>query len=94
MSEFVRVRLPNGHEATLSAAYVAGTDLQVLDVPATNLRGRPLPASRRDGRRMKPKTSVEKEVVKKAAKHQSASPASSDTPTTGGVAVTPEEATE
>lgn len=91
MTEFVRVSLPNGHEATLSADYVAGTDLQVLDVPATDLRGRPLPVSRKGGRRPKPKTTVAQAAAKKVAK-KSASPASSDDPTDDGVAVTPEEA--
>lgn len=91
MSEFVRVSLANGHEATLSAAFVAGTDLQVLDVPATDLRGRPLPASRKGGRRMKPKTTVAEAAVKKAAMNES-DPGPSDDTTTDGVAVAPEEA--
>ena len=81
MSRFVRVRLPNGHEASLSTAFVAGTDLTVLDEPATNLRGAPLPATRKHGRRMKPKTTVEKEAAKKAALSDSGP---SDTPTDGG----------
>ena len=94
MTEFVRVSLPNGHEVTLSADYVAGTDLQVLDAPATNLRGKPLPASRKGGRRMKSKTTVERAAAKKAATRKSATPAPSDEPHTGGVAVKPEEAPE
>lgn len=65
---FVRVRLPNGYEASLSEAYVAGTEgVEVLDVPATNPRGIPLPASRKHGRRIKPRTTVKKAAAKKAA---------------------------
>ena len=93
MPEFVRVRLPNGHEATLSAAFVEGTDLEVLDAPATNRRGVPLPATRRNGRPAKARTSVKKEAAKKAAKKSAIPAASDDNPTTDGVAVTPEEAT-
>lgn len=91
MTDFVRVSLPNGHEVTLSRDYVEGTGLTVLDVPATNSRGVPLSATRKGGRRLKPVTTVEKEAAKKTAS-KSEPPASSDTPTTGGVAVTPEEA--
>lgn len=66
MSDFVRVAMPNGHEATLPRAFAESEGLTVLDAPATNLRGRPLPASRKGGRRMKTKTTVEKEAAKKA----------------------------
>lgn len=92
MTEYVRVRLSNGHEATLSADFVEGTNLTVLDEPATDLRGRPLPATRKGGRRMKPKTTVEKEAAKKATANKS-DPGPSDDNPTGGVAVAPEEAT-
>lgn len=91
MTEFVRVALANGHEATLSADFVAGTNLEVLDAPATDLRGRPLPVSRKGGRRMKPKTTVVAEVAKKAAKKSDPGPSDA---TTDGVAVKPEEASE
>jgi hypothetical protein len=92
MSEFVRVSLPNGHEATLSRVYAEKVGLPILDVPATNLRGRPLPASRKDGRRIKPKTTVEKEAAKKAV--SKSDPGPSDEPTNDGVAVEPEEASK
>ena len=75
---FVRVLLPNGHEASLSADYVAGIEgVVVLDEPATDLRGKPLPATRRNGRRIKPRTPVKKAAAKKAA-------AASKNPATGG----------
>lgn len=65
---FVRVRLPNGYEASLSEAYVSGTEgVVVIDAPATDLRGRPLPVSRKNGRRVKPRTTVKKAAAKKAA---------------------------
>lgn len=92
MSDFVRVSLPNGHEATLSRSYAESRGLSVIDSPATNSRGLPLPASRKGGRRIKPATTVNKEAAKKATAKKSAIPAPSDEPTTGGVAVTPEEA--
>lgn len=66
--DWVRVRLSSGSEATLSAAYVAGIDdLEVLDAPATNRRGVPLSASRKNGRRQKPRTTVKKAAAKKTA---------------------------
>lgn len=89
MSDFVRVSLPNGHEATLSAAFVEGTDLQVLDAPATNSRGVPLPATRKNGRPVKPRTTVQKAAKKADPKPD---PGPSGNPTTDGVAVKPEEA--
>lgn len=93
MSEFVRVRLPNGYEVSLSAAFVDGLDgaLEVLDAPATNSRGVPLAATRKNGRRIKPRTTVEKEVVKKATSNPPSDPGPSDS-TLDGAAVTPEEA--
>jgi hypothetical protein len=94
MSDFVRVSLPNGHEATLSRAYVESVGLPILDVPATNSRGVPLPATRKGGRRLKPVTTVAKEAAKKAAARTSEPPASSDNPTHDGVAVEPEEASK
>ena len=93
MTDFVRVSLPNGHEATLSRAYVENVGLPILDAPATNSRGVPLPATRKGGRRLKPVTTVSKEAAKKAAQ-KSETPASSDNPTYGGVAVEPEEASK
>lgn len=93
MTDYVRVSLPNGHEATLAADYVKGTDLKVLDVPATNSRGVPLPATRKGGRPLMPSTTVTTAAANKAAK-KSASPAPSDEPTNGGVAVEPEEASK
>lgn len=80
MSTFVRVRLPNGREASLNADYVKGLGagaLEVLDEPATDLRGRPRPVSRKGGRPVKPATTVSKEAAKKAVK-QSENPAPPD----------------
>lgn len=95
MTEFVRVRLANGYEATLSKAYVDGLtndSLEVLDVPATSSRGVPLPATRRNGRPVKPRTTVNEEAAKHAAAQQQSDPGPSDDPSTGGVAAVPEEA--
>lgn len=93
--EFVRVRTSNGYEATLSQAYVDGIagDVEVLDEPATNSSGRPLAATRRNGRPAKKRTTVKKAAAKKAAARRTASAdAPADTNPTGGAAAdTPEE---
>lgn len=96
MSEFVRVRNPNGYESTLSKAYVEGIKgdgVEVLDdVPATNTWGRPLAATRRNGRPAKPRTTVKKAAAKKtAARKTAAAQAPADNPTGGAAADTPEE---
>lgn len=79
--EWVRVRIPADNlEASLPAAQVATLpegSFEILDEPATNLRGVPLPATRKDGRRIKPRTTVSKEAAKKAAKAAS-SPATGE----------------
>jgi hypothetical protein len=91
MTHFVRVRLPNDREATLPAAFVDGSTLEVLDAPATNRRGVPLPATRRNGRPVKPRTTVSKEAAKKAALHES-DPGPSDNIPGGSPAESAEEA--
>ncbi len=69
MSEtnWVRIRLVNGMETTVSADFAASFGAEVLDVPATNSRGVPLAATRKNGRPPKVKTTVSNEVAKKAA---------------------------
>lgn len=94
MPDFVRVSLPNGHEATFSRAYAESEGLKVIDSPATNSRGLPLPATRKGGRPVKPATTVSKEAAKKTARKTSETPASSDDIPSDGVAVKPEEATK
>lgn len=93
MTDFVRVSLPNGHEVTLSRDYAENAGLQALDAPATNSRGVPLSATRKGGRPLKPSTTVATEAAKKATE-KSATPAPSDEPNNGGVAVEPEEASQ
>lgn len=96
--EFVRVRNPNGYESTLAKAFVDGAagDIEVLDEPATNTWGRPLPATRRNGRAAKPRTTVKEAAAKKtAARKAAATAAAADTTNTGGSAAdSPEEGTE
>ena len=97
---FVRVRTSNGYESSLSADYVAGLEkgaVEILDEPATNAAGKPLSATRRDGRPAKPRTTVKKAAAKKkaAARKTAAADASTDTTNTGGAAAdTPEEGKE
>jgi hypothetical protein len=64
---FVRVRLPNGHEISTDEDRARSAGYEVLDAPATNLRGKPLPATRKNGRPKKKRTSVAQAVAKKAA---------------------------
>lgn len=68
MTDFVRVQQENGLEVTLSADYVEGLEdkPKVLDVPATNSRGVPLPATRKGGRPLLESTTVDAEAAKKA----------------------------
>lgn len=93
--EWVRVRLPEtGMEVSLSSAFVDGLPadaVEVLDVPATDSRNRPLRASRKNGRPVKTRTSVQKEAAKKAPSKSASSP--DDTPDDVVVEM-PEEATK
>jgi hypothetical protein len=71
--EFVRVRSAAGKESSISEAFVEGLEkgaVEVLDEPATNTWGRPLPATRSNGRRSKPRTTVKKAAAKKTAAAQ------------------------
>ena len=70
---FVRVRCDNGHEHSIGEAYAKARGLQILDEPATNVRGKPLPATRKNGRPKKRRTSVAQAA---AAKKAAASPTS------------------
>lgn len=79
MTEFVRVRTESGYEASVSADYAEARGAEVIDADSTNLRGEPLPATRKNGRRAKARTTVSKETAKKAAK-KAASPASDTNP--------------
>ncbi len=91
MSEtsWVRIRLESGVEVSVSADFAASFDARVLDVPATNLRGVPLAATRKHGRPPKVKTTVSNEVAKKAAP-KVASPTTTNPVSVAGS--TPEEA--
>lgn len=81
---FVRVQLKNGNKASLAKGYVDGLeDVEVLDEPATGTAGRPLPASRGDGRPKKPRTTVKKAAAKKAAARTTAT-SQADTHNDGG----------
>lgn len=82
---FVRVRLANGHETSLNEDFARSEGLQILDEPATDYRGWPLPVSRKNGRRVKPRTTVNEAAAKKAAAAAPLGvPVASTTATTGG----------
>lgn len=63
---FARVRLENGHEHSINEEFARANGLQILDKPATNRRGRPLPATRKNGRPKKRRTTVKKAAAIKA----------------------------
>ena len=70
MSEFVRVRSAAGKESTISQAFVDGLEkgaVEILDEPATNTWGRVLPATSKNGRAEKPRTTVSQSAKKKSA---------------------------
>lgn len=95
--EWVRVRLPDAKvpDVTISGAYYDGLPegaVELLDEPATNSRGVPLSATRKNGRRTKPRTTVSKEAAKKTASKKAASPAESNP--VGAAGSLPEEAAE
>lgn len=89
MSEFVSIPVGKGLRATVSRAFAEKKGIEILDVPATDRRGRPLSVSRLDGRKRKPKTTVDQAAIAKAAVQRilAASPA----PNNGGVAADPPE---
>ena len=43
MTDFVQVKLENGGQAVVAASFAERHDLKVLDKPATDSRGKPLP---------------------------------------------------
>lgn len=66
MSDLVRVRI-GGIEKNVGKAFAEINDLEVLDEPTTNRDGTLRGTTRKDGRPVKPKTSVAKKVAEKAA---------------------------
>lgn len=72
MADLVRVRV-NGYEHNVGRAYAVAHDLEILDEPARDRLGYPRPTSRKGGRKVKPKTTVnEAAEAKKAAVTESA----------------------
>lgn len=63
--DFVRVHIEStDKDATVSRAHATSAGLPILDEPAVDAFGRPLPVSRHGGRRVKPRTSVDEEAAK------------------------------
>lgn len=83
--EFVSIKAGTGRRVTVARAYAEGIKgVELLDLPATDRRGRPLSPSRLNGRPNKPRTTVNDAVAERAA---------ATTPTSGGSAASsPEEA--
>ena len=65
MSDLVRVRLPNGHETNMGRVHAEVSGLEILDEPTHRGDGTTRPATRRNSRPMKPRTSVSQEAEKK-----------------------------
>lgn len=76
MQKLVRAVIGD-QEVTVSAAYAAAHDLEVVDQPTHRADGRAVPATRRGGRPVKPKTSVAKQAAAKKAAAKSADSAES-----------------
>lgn len=64
MPDYVRVAV-NGYKRTVSRGYADNAGLSALDEPATDAFGRPLAQTRENGRRAKPRTTVEREAAKR-----------------------------
>lgn len=80
MPELVRAVIGD-QEVNVSAAYAQTHDLTVLDEPTRREDGRRISATRRGGRRAKPKMSVdEASTAKKKAAAKSAETAETDNP--------------
>jgi hypothetical protein len=69
MSELVRVRLPNTMETSMARDFAeADEGIEILDgQDAVDRLGRPLPVTRKNGRRVLPRTSVDQEAARRAA---------------------------
>jgi hypothetical protein len=69
MSEFVRVRLPNTMETSMARDFAeADEGIEILDgQDAVDSLGRPLPITRKNGRRVLPRTTVDQEAARRAA---------------------------
>lgn len=65
MSDLVRVRLSSGVETNVGRQHAENVGLEILDEPTHRGDGTTRPATRRNGRPMKPKTSVSEEAAKK-----------------------------
>lgn len=66
MPELVRVRI-GGVEKNVGKAFAAKHDLTVLDEPTTKGDGSPRETTRKNGRRAKPKTTVDDSATAKKA---------------------------
>lgn len=92
MPEYVRVRLDNGDETTVTAAKAAADGLNVLEEPATDARGvRPVT---RNGRRPKPRVQVEQAAAKgsaQPAKKKTSASTAAKPDTSGDAADQPKE---
>jgi hypothetical protein len=59
MTEFVRIRTENTMETTVSRTWAEISGAEVIDSPAVDAHGKPLAESRKDGRPVLPRTSVD-----------------------------------
>lgn len=76
----VRVRLDNDMETSLGEEFAAEHGLTVLDEPAYKGDGTTRPATRRNGRRNKPRTSVSNEAARKKTRGGQSTPDAEEAP--------------
>lgn len=90
MPEHVRVSV-NGQHVTTTRAYAESAGLTVLKEAADDGLGRALPATRTNGRRNKPRTTVEREAAKKTTTTTARKRAAKKSTSGGSTASTSEE---
>lgn len=73
MSDLVRVRI-DGLEKNVGRTFADVKGLTVLDEPTVSVDGRPRPTTRKNGRAVKPQTSVAKKAAEKKAQTSARTP--------------------
>lgn len=76
----VRVRHENGMESSIGEEHAKLVGLTILDEPAYRGDGTTRPATRRNGRRSKPRTSVSTEAAKKKTRGGKSTPNAEEAP--------------
>lgn len=92
MPDYVRVTV-NGRKVTVSRAHAENAGLTVLDEPAVDAMGQPLPETRSNGRRVKTSTTVDQAAAKRTTtKKTTARKRAAKKSTSGGSTASTQEA--